>query len=211
MDFSSVQAILNDLPPTFTRPGAPYTQLVDAETGALVAYTLGADGMAAQAASFANAQDGWLDVWGLIAGVPRQDGEANAPYATRIGETLLAWVGTLPALQQWLDLFAPGGQVAENLTGLGYSVTLPGSMTAAQAAAFIATLNRVRPAGVPFSLNGGNNGLFLGTVNFLGEGRTQGAYLSTGASAAAPDLSPMTNNAAPLLPTLYLTDPSLNV
>lgn len=211
MNFAAVQTLLNDLPATFTRPGAPYTQLVDAETAALVPYTLGADGMAAQAASFANATDGWLDVWGLIAGVPRQDGEANTPYATRIGETLLAWVGTVPALQQWLDLFAPTGKITENASGLGYTITLPGSMTAAQADAFIATLNRVRPAGVPFTINGGNNGLFLGTVNFLGEGRMQGAYLSTNASAAALNLSPVTNNAAPLLPTLYLTDPSLNV
>lgn len=211
MDFASIQAILNDLPPTFTRPGAPYTQLVDAETGALVAYTLGADGTAAQATSFANAQDGWLDVWGLIAGVPRQDGEANAPYATRISETLLAWVGTLPALQRWLDLFAPGGQVAESLTGLGYIITLPATMSTAQADAFLATLNRVRPAGVPFTINAGNNGLFLGTVNVLGEGRMQGAYLSTSTTSTVLALSPLTNNAAPLLPTLYLTDPSLNV
>lgn len=210
MDFTAVQAQLNDLPPTFARPGPPYTQFVDAETSALTLFAAGTDGMVAQGASLATAQDGWLDAWGLIAGIPRNPGEANAPYKARILATLLAWIGTGPAIQMWLDLFAPGGTISENLPDVGYTLTLPAAMTAAQVLAFLVTLGRIRPAGVPFTISMSNSGLFLGTVNFFGEGRMQGAYLSQSVVGAPPGLSPMTNNSAPLLPTLYLSDPALN-
>lgn len=210
MNFAAIAGVLNDLPGPFKRPGAPYTQLIDAGTGALLPFAAGADGMVAQGQSLSNAQDGWLDVWGLIAGVPRNPAEANAPYRARIAETLLAWVGTPAAVQTWLNLFAPGGTMTENDPGPGYTITLPSGMPAAQISAFVVTLARIRPAGVPFVVNGTVNGLFLGTVNFLGEGRVQGAYLSNGGGALPLGLSAMTNSAAPLLPTLYLSDPSLN-
>ena len=69
----------------------------------------------------------------------------------RIQRTVLAWVGTLPALKAWVNFYAPGGSVFENPSGLGYTITLPAAMTAAQVQAFLLSLNRIRPAGVPFA------------------------------------------------------------
>jgi hypothetical protein len=210
MDFAAIQAMLNDLPSTFKRPDQSYARLMDALTAELLLYGNGTDGLVQQGASFNTAVDNWIDVWGLIAGVPRNQNEGNSLYRARVSETLLAWVGTVPALTMWLKLFAPGGTITENTSGLGYVITLPASMTLSQINAFVATLNRVRPVGVPFLVQQIALGLYLGTINFLGEGRVVGSYLSTSYSNIPLPFGPLTNNAAPVLPTLYLTDPTLN-
>ena len=125
MDFPSVEAQLNDLPTTFTRPTAWYTQLIDSVSMGLCRFTLGEDATLAQVSAFDLAIDGWLDLWGLLWGVPRNDEEANSTYATRIQRTVLAWVGTLPAMQAWVKFYASGGTVTENPSGLGYVLNLP--------------------------------------------------------------------------------------
>lgn len=208
MDFTDVQAQLNDLPLTFKRPESPYTWLVDALSTELALFTEGVDDTVQQGV-FVNALDGWLDVWGLIFDIARQPDEANAAYMARISETVLAWVGTLPALQAWIALFAPGGSVIENV-GLGYSITLPSTLTTSQIFYFLQTLNRIRPAGVPFTVNAIAGGLFLGTINFLGEGMVAGSYLTASTTAFVIPIGPTTNNAAPQLPDLYFIDPTLN-
>lgn len=98
MNFQAVLAQLNDLPATFRPNGNPYAQFINALASAQSLFTVGADATMAQAASFNGAIDGWIDVWGLLFGVPRNQTEGNIPYATRIAETVLAWVGTLPAI-----------------------------------------------------------------------------------------------------------------
>ena len=135
MDQPAVLAQLNDLPATFRPNGNPYGQLVGSVAGALSLFTTGADATMAQVLSFGGAVDGWVDVWGLLFGIPRDANEGNIPYALRVAETVTAWVGTVPAIQAWLNLFAPGGTVKENAAGLGYVVTLPTGTTAAQASA----------------------------------------------------------------------------
>ena len=163
-----------------------------------------------QVGGFANAIDGWIDLWGLLFGVPRQDGEGNAPYAKRVSETVLAWVGTLPAVQVWVNLFAPGGTVTENASGLGYAIALP-AMTIAQVINFIVSLNSIRPVGVPFVITvAGGSGLLLGTEAFLGAVAFEGAYLINNGSTVSNGLGATTPSAQPLIPTLFLTDPSLN-
>lgn len=210
MNFQAVLAQLSDLPPAFRRQGAPYTQLLDSLAGTCWLPCLGIDGMAAQVSSFQSAQGGWLDAWGLLFLVPRYQNEGDGPYRARISETVLAWVATVPALQAWLDLFAPGGTVAENASGLGYAVTLPPTLSSAQVALFIASLNRIRPAGVPFTVQQAAGGLFTGTEAFFGIGRVQGAYLTEDTTQADLDLAALTNSAQPLLPSLFLTDPVVN-
>ena len=210
MNFAAVLAQIGDLPPTFRPQGNPYAQLAASLAAAESLFTTGADATMQQVMAFSQAIDGWIDLWGLLFGVPRNDGEGNVPYALRITETVLAWVGTLPAIQVWLNLFAPGGTVAKNPSGLGYAITLPATMTAAQVAAFVVSLGRIRPAGVPFALSQGGTGLYLGAEAFVGDGITIGAYLSPGAAAKALNLNATTPSAQPLISTCFLTDPNLN-
>jgi hypothetical protein len=210
MNYAAVRAQINDLPATFTPTGNPYAQVAAARAAALAVFTNGSDATEQQVQQFSNAIDGWIDVWGLLFGIPRNTNEGNVPYAIRIVETVLAWVGTLPALQAWTTLFAPGGSVAENGSGLGYTITLPGAMTATQAAAFVASLGRIRPAGVPFVVVGGGLGLYLDAEAFLGKGVVFGSYLTGYTTPGTFNLNATTNSSQPLIPTLFLSDPNLN-
>jgi len=209
MQFQDVMGILNDLPTTFTRIGHPYDQFIDSVTTALARYTATADGVQTQIATFPGAVDGWLDTWGLLWSLPRQVNEANSSYATRIQETVLAWMGTLPAIQTWLNLFAPGGTVQEVVNGLGYNINLPAALTPSQVLNFLVSLNRIRPAGVPFTVNQVGLGTYLGTIDFLGDGAMVGDYMQFGTQSLALPLSATQLSALPLVPLLFLTDPSL--
>lgn len=206
MDQGAVLARLTDLPSTFTRQGAPYVQIIGAIGAALATFTGAADATEGQVQNFSVALDSWLDVWGLLWGVPRNQGEPNGSYAPRIGRTVLAWVGTVPAIQAWLDLYAPGGTVTENAGSLGYSIDFPANMTLAQIQSFLASLGRIRPAGMPFSVQQTGFGVFLGAHAFLGTND----YLGAGTQSVAPTLSASTSNAVPLLPSLYFDDPTIN-
>lgn len=210
MDFPADEAQLNDLPSTFTRPTPWYTQLIDSISVELSQFTLGEDATFTQVSSYGLAVDGWLDLWGLLWGVPRNNGEANSTYATRVQRTVLAWVGTLPGMQAWVNFYAPGGSVTENSNGFGYLLVLPSSMTLVQIMAFLHSFNRIRPAGVPFTLFQSGSGPFLGTTEHLGQGILVGAYLPSGANGTTPPIGSGTPNAAPLIPTLYMSDPTIN-
>jgi hypothetical protein len=210
LDLPSVLARLNDLPRTFKREGPPYTLLIDSIGWQLAMFTLAADATSQRVLTFGAAFDGWLDVWGLLWGVPRQQNEANSSYSIRIARTVLAWVGTLPAIQAWLDFYAPGSVVTENLPAVGYVITFPASMTLAQITTFLLSLNRIRPAGVPFTVVQAVGGITLGTDIFLDTGAPKGAYLSSAVNALALPIGPSTNNTSPLLPTVLFSDPTLN-
>lgn len=210
MDFPTVLARLNDLPNTFKRNGPPYTLLMDSIAWQLTMFTLAADATSQQVIAFGAALDGWLDVWGLLWGAPRQQNEANANYALRISRTVLAWVGTLPAIQIWLNFYAPGGTVAENPSGFGYAIIFPSSMTLATINMFLASFNKIRPAGVPFAAFQALGGITLGTDIFLDTGAPKGAYLSSVLNQIPLPLSSSTPNTVPILPTLYFSDPTLN-
>ena len=210
MDFPAVLARLNDLPTTFQRNGPPYTLLIDSIGWQLAMFTLAADATSQQVLAFGPALDGWLDVWGLLWGVPRQQNEANSSYSLRIARTVLAWVGTFPAIQAWLNFYAPGGTVTENLPNVGYVITFPANMTTAQITAFLLSLNRIRPAGVPFVIQQVTGGITLGTDIFLATGAPKGAYLSSAFTPIPFPLGAVTNNTVPLLPSCYMSDPTLN-
>lgn len=210
MDYPSVLARLNDLPRTFKREGPPYTLLIDSIGWQLAMFTLASDATSQQVLAFGPALDSWLDVWGLLWGVPRQQNEANSSYATRIARTVLAWVGTLPAIQAWLNFYAPGGTVTENLPGVGYVITFPSNMTLAQIITFLLSFNRIRPAGMPFSVAQAIGGITLGTDIFLATGAPKGAYLSSALNSLSLPIGPVTNNTSPLLPSTYFSDPTLN-
>lgn len=209
MDLPAVLATLNDLPNTFKRPGVWYTQLMDVLAVSLAIYTNGEDATMAQVTAYDNVSGGWLDVWGLLFGIPRLAGEPDVVYQPRIKNTITAWVGTVPAVQFWLSLYIPGGTVQENPGG-GYNISVPGSFTLAQIQAFLVSFNRIRPVGVPFTISQAGLGLYLGTEEFLGDGMVVGNYLTALSTPVGLVLSASTPNAVPLLPTLLLTDPTIN-
>jgi hypothetical protein len=206
MDFLTVVSRLNDLPSTFKREGNPYAQIVDSLADGANRFTQAADATLQQVQNFSVALDGWLDVWGLLWGVPRLPDEANSIYSTRISRTVLAWVGTVPAIQAWINFYASGGSIRENLPNSGYVLTLPPTLSTAQVLAFLQSLSRIRPAGVPFNVNQVGGGLFLGTVEYLSQGTVQGAYLTDGSSSTESIVGAVTPNSVPLLPTLYFSD-----
>jgi len=211
MDLRSVMGVLNDLPSTFKRGGPPYTQFLDSATMALCRFTEAADATETQVQSWtAGPVDGWLDVWGLLFGVPRYPDEANIPYYTRIQRTCLAWVATFPAVQTWVNFYAAGGQVTENTGGIGYVITVPSSMGATQIQQFLSSFNRIRPAGVPFALYQTGLGTYLGTVDFTADGMIVGDYLALGTQRLPLSIDPMTLSNRPLLPMVLAVDPTLN-
>lgn len=212
MDYTTVQAVLNDLPPTFKRRSANYNQLIDAFSFALTIFAQGCDGTTSQV-NFSNAQYGWLDVWGLLFGIPRFVDEATEIYAARIAFEVLAGAGPPRQIERWTEVvFHVEANVAENFPDVGYSITFPGSVTNAVITQILAGLAFVRPAGVPitgvFTMSGGT---ILETINFFNAPEVVGAYLTGGAGAVPVTLAASTNNAQPLLPGLFLTDPALNV
>lgn len=210
MDFTSIGKILNDLPPTFKRPGIPYTQLIDSLTAAMTRYANGADGTTSQI-SFLNAQYGWLDFWGLLFGIPRNAEEPDQRYLARIVYTVNTGGGSPEAIRLWLlNVWGITATVVEKFPQVGYQITLPAVLTMEQALIVLQSLIYVRPAGIPFYANFSNDGLYLETVNFLGAPRVTGSYLTGGTTIVVSDLKNTTNNASPLLPDLYLTDALLN-
>lgn len=211
MDFITVQGQLNDLPNTFKRPDQTYLQLIDSMSALLYRFTQGADGTDTQLA-FQNAQYGWLDVWGLLMGIPRMQSEAGANYLARIMFEVLAGAGPPAQIQNWIAVvYQVQATVTENFPSIGYTITFQSTVSAAQAQQIVAGLSYVRPAGVPIT------GVFivgvgtvLETVNFLAAASVVGAYLGGGLQPVALALGSTTNNATPIIPTLFLTDPTLN-
>lgn len=200
---------LNDLPATFTRPGAPYTQLVDAFNAGMSSFTGASDATIAQ--TFGTAQFGWLDVWGEIFDIQRIAGEADGVYRTRVSNTLLAWVGTVPSLEQWgTEMLGVTISVTENVGTVGYNIEFPGTLTTSQITNFLTSLARVRPAGVPFTVTQQSIGLYLDTINYLDAYEVVGAYLTSDGDTVTPNIAALTNSAVPLLPEYYFQDPTLN-
>lgn len=209
MDWSDVQARLDDIPQTFRRSGPNYAAWRNSLTAAISRGTVGVDGTVGQI-DFATATGKWLDVWGAVFSVPRQAGEGSAAYRTRIQKTCLAWYGTVPGIEAFVG-FTLGitATVSEDPPAAdGWVLSLP-SVTSQTLKSLAATLQNVRPAGVPYVFSVRSSGLYLGTVNFLGAPRTTGAFLNPAASIQ-PDISATTNQVVNTLPTTLLSDPTIN-
>jgi hypothetical protein len=213
VDFSLVEAQLNDLPTTFKREGAPYTQWVDAEAAELTRYTSTADEILAQVQNFNNARYGWLDFWGLLfGGIARMLGEADARYAQLISYTVTAGAGPGVAIAKWIQVvWGLTATVTENLPGIGYTISFAESLTDDQIAMVLGSLGRIRPAGVPITASSSTRvGTYLNTINFAGGAPSMtGAYFGGVVFAGVSGVAASTNNAVPLLPDLYLIDPAL--
>lgn len=210
MNYAAVLRQLNDLPSTYLRAGNPFGQVQESQASAAARLTNASDALLAQT-EIDTASDGWLDVWGLLFNISRLSDESDYNYRIRILATIMAWVGTIPALNAWIVLMTgKAGSVTENTPNVGYVIHLPAGISTAQIRAFAQTLGYVRPAGVPFTIVSETGGLYLDTDVFLDGRRSWGNYLADGATPVDLGLSPVTNNATPLLPDLLLVDPTLN-
>jgi hypothetical protein len=207
-----IQAVgqMNDLPATFKQVDATYPQLVASVAVGLAAYTDTADEIGAEATSITSAQYGWLDVWGLLFGIQRNAGEADFLYRSRIQNTLFAWVGTRPAIIEWGTLILNQTITLTEKSGGGFTIVFPASLSADAISSFVASLNRIRPAGVPFQVAVQSTGLYLDTINYLDCAAVTGAYLIDSLTYLPLSIGAETANAVPILPSFYLNDPTLN-
>ncbi|MHB1952938.1 MAG: hypothetical protein ACYCOU_04245 [Sulfobacillus sp.] len=218
MDWDAVNYQINDLPRTFKRTGTTYQWLSNSLTAALHRYTNSDDGVNAQA-TFTNAEGKWLDTWGLLFGIKRNPYEEDSVYQNRISQTIASSGSTPVEIQEYMSLvFGTLASVDESLfasngsflTTPEWSLKFGSSFPSTQYGTLAAALSIVRTAGIPFYFDVLSGGLVLGTVNYLGNYRMTGDYLTTPSTHVLPSIPSSTNNAAPLLPTLYLEDTTLN-
>jgi hypothetical protein len=156
--------------------------------------------------------NGWLSVWGEILGIPKNSGESDFFYSIRVQATLIAPVGTPSGIQTW-SRFMLGSQavyVTENLITGGYAISIPANLPPQTITNWFLDLNRIRPAGIPFTVNAQTAPLMTGTYSYIGGLGFAGGYLGFGTQMIPLQISPNTNNAAPLASEVLLADPLLN-
>ncbi len=210
MDFQAVKARLDDLPRTYTRLGPGYQAFDLSQTAALFRYTNASDGVVNQL-NFIQARGPWLDAWGKLFVIPRNVNESDDAYQNRITMTLLAGRCTPVALLIYLQSLGITATIAEDFVNASYHIQFTAPLTSQGFASLAQNLAAVRPVGVPFLpfqvLQGG---LYLGTVDFVNAPKVTGAYLDSPLKGFTPTIGASTNNSVPLLPTLFLSDPTLN-
>lgn len=211
MNYQDIITQLRLLPNTFTRPGSGFVALLAAQGASLFRFANASDGIINQLV-FPNASGVWLDVWGKLFGIPRNAQESDADYSTRISATLVASGATPVAMVLYLKIaLGLTATITEDFEKTEWSLQFSTALTSAQYSQVLENLAYVRPAGVPtVPGSGGFGGTFTGTVNYLKAPRITGAYLEGGGSGLAFNISAFTNNSVPLLPTTFLSDPTLN-
>lgn len=212
MDLALVLDQILDIPPAFRRPSVPYSWLVGSLAGGITSYTQASDGGELPVAGIPTAFGAWLDVWGQIYNLPRLGGEADAAYQARIVYTLTSPVVPPLAIQTWSRLFLGTNAVyvTESLPTVGYAISIPAGLPVTLIQNWISGLVRIRPAGVPFTVNTQVGPLMLGTYSYIGSTGLAGAYLGAGASRLNLSAGTSTLNATPAIATVLLTDPLLN-
>jgi hypothetical protein len=210
MNFSAVQTQLSDLPTTFKRQATPFTQWLDALAAALTTFTAALDGLVLQT-NFPSAQYGWVDVWGTIFGVQRRSNEPDSTYIARIQNTVIAAHVTPVAMLLWLSVIEGiTAQLADSPVAVGYTLTLPSTLSTAQINAILLNLAYVRPAGMPFAVHVEAGGTYLNTVDYIGAPRATGIYLGGAFSIFPMSIPSATGNSLSIVPDLLFTDPTLN-
>jgi len=210
MKYADVIARLENLPNSFRRQGLTYQQLENAFAAALTRYTDSMDGLTAQE-TVTSAAFEWLNMQGDLYGIPRFSYESAATYLARIQATLKAPKGTPVAIESYMRLIT--GQVitvTEQTSVPNYFLTVSGNASTTVINQLNGNINFVRPAGVPFYYSLPTGGLYASTVNYAGRGRMTGSYLVAATTTEPPTISGTQNSALPLLPSDYLTDPTIN-
>jgi hypothetical protein len=210
MQFADVKNRLDDLPPTFKRNGSNYQAFDWSQTAALFRYTNAVDGLMGQL-NFKQAVGPWLDAWGKLFSIARNVDESDDAYHNRITMTLLAGRCTPNAILVYLHTLGISATIEEDLINCAFHLQFTAPLTSAGFQSLAQNMAAVRPAGVPFLpfqvLQGG---LYVGTVDFLDAPKVTGAYLDSPLKSFTPTIAQSTDNSVPLLPTLWLSDPTLN-
>ena len=210
MLWTDIVARLNDLPATFTRSGPNFTAFQAALTNGLHKLTTATEGAINQS-EILQATGKWLDVAGKARNIPRYPGETDATYQSRIHALLNTPGGPPNAILAVLSAIGyPTAILTENFATTSWQVKLPAYLPPLQQLQISDSLNRVRPAGIPFNVGYSRGGLYLNTSNYLGRSRTTGAYLVNSVTYGSGAKSTNTNSAIALLPTVYLSDITLN-
>lgn len=210
MDFTAVKNRLDDLPLTYKRQGSTYSKFDNAQTAALFRYTNAVDGLITQL-TFSQAVGPWLNVWGQLFCIPRNANESDDAYRNRITSTLLSGRCTPVAIVDYLGLLGYKATIEEDFVNTAFHIQFSVPLNNATLANIATNLVNVRPAGVPFlPFNTLQGGLYIGTVDFLDAPKVTGAYLDTPVSSFIPTIAQATDNNMPTLPTLFLTDPTIN-
>lgn len=211
MDWNGIVARLNDLPATFQRQGPNFNAFQNSLVNGLHKFTNSVDGVVNQAQA-SQAVGKWLDVVGRARNIPRYNGEPDATYLSRITYLLTTPGGPPNAIIGLLQILGQSTTtISENFTTCSWSTNInAGSQSASAIAQITGALGYVRPAGVPYQLNVSHGGLYLNTLNYLGRPRVTGTYLVNATNSIPLNIPSNTNNAINLLPTIYLTDPTLN-
>lgn len=212
MNWNQLTYQLNDLPKTYKRTGAVFTYLTNSIAAGLYKYNKSSSEVI-NMATFTNASGRWLNVWGaLLGGIYRLKGMNDLQYSVYITNTLLAQKGPPIAIENYVQqVYNIKNQVFEYFPAAGWSLELFGAFPSNKLNDLVLSLDVVRPAGVPLlPLIVLDGGLFMNTVNYLGRGRVTGSYIGNPSVTFSFNLYPSTNNVVSQLPTLYLTDPTLN-
>ena len=211
MTYLEILAQLNALPNTYVRPGSSFAALQSSRAASLFRYANAVDGLIDQL-QFSNASGVWLDVWGKLFGIPRNLQESDGNYAARISATLVAGRATPVAMILYLKIaLGLTATITEDFVKTAWQLHFNTPLSSTQFNQLMSNLAYVRPAGVPsLAAFGSPGGTFAGTVNYLRAPRITGAYLESGGTGLSLDVASTTNNSKPLLPTTYLSDPSLN-
>ena len=210
MDWSTVQAVLNDLPAAYLRSGTAFQWWQNALTVGITGYTYDTDGLQSQY-DFAQSYGVWEDVWAQLSANKRLSGESDAKLKNRITILLQYGRSTAPAIENYVaNGLGYANAVTENFSYPYWQIELTSAAAQTVYSEIIQNLGVVRPAGVPFTAQIPNGGLFLDSINYLNAPSVTGAFLTTAAVGIALNLPASTNQSQPTLPTTYLSDPVLN-
>ena len=212
MQWADINYQLGDLPDTYKRSGATYEWVMNSLTAALDRYTNSSNSIISMS-TFANAQGKWLDFWGqLLGGIARLNEQTDADYMALITQTILDGKGPPVAILDYVNLiYGIKASITENFPNVGWFLKFGSSFPQSSYNQLALTLGNVRPAGVPFTpfyVLGG--GLYLNTINYLGRDRVTGSYIGQPVTAFNFTIPNSTNNVTSSLPTLFLSDPSVN-
>ena len=101
MDWEDVQAVFEALPSTFRRLGPNYDNWQNSLVAGISRMTLGMESVSEQA-NFAGPPVGkWMDAWGRLLGVPRNNDETDAAYFNRVKATMTVQRTTIPGMEAY--------------------------------------------------------------------------------------------------------------
>lgn len=211
MNFQQTYQILSDLPQPFTRFGSIFNAILLGFTIACARNNISIDAIN-QNIYTNNARWGWLDAFGQMYGVLRNQYETDPQYRTRLIGTLTAPHGTPLSISQFIKLaLRISTYITENFSTPSFTVNFNTPVNSNTLQNIANTILWVRPAGVPFlPLFSSSGGLFLFTLNYLNGTKVTGSYLSNPHISGNVTISAGTPNPICTLPTTYFTDPFIN-